>query len=244
MYKKLKTIIKTILPNSIFYQYESFFREVVYWFYKGRKFQCNICGAHLKTFLQLENKDLLCPRCGSLPRTRRLYELLSQHNCLKGKILHFSPPFSLYKILSQFTGIQYVSSDFDNEFIAIHQYDLTNIPVADNTFDFFIAYHVLEHIEADQQAMSELYRVIKRGGKGLIQTPFKTGEIYEDFSIQSPKERLQYFGQKDHVRIYSADGLQARLTAADFKVEQLVFKEKLDNYHGFKMEEIVLMVTK
>jgi len=244
MYQQLKLIIKSILPKKIFRKYENVFRGILYYFYKGTKFQCNICEATLKAFIKLDNKDLLCPKCGSLPRTRRLYELLNKYQFLKGEILHFSPPLSLYKKLTQHLNIQYVSSDFEDEFIATEKYDLTNIEAVNNRFNFFIAYHVLEHIEADQKAMSELYRITKKGGRGLIQTPFKTGAIYEDYSIQSPEKRWQHFGQKDHVRIYSAAGLQARLRSVGFKVEQLIFKEALDNFHGFKMEEIVLLVTK
>jgi len=244
MYSKLKILLKSIIPKKLWVQYESVFREMVYWWYKGSSFQCNICDAQLKSFLLLANNDLLCPRCGSLPRTRRLYQLINAHQFLKGKFLHFSPPKSLYKKLSTISSIQYLSSDFENEFLATHQFDLTNIALPNNSINHFIAYHVLEHIEADQQAMKELFRVTKRGGKGFIQTPFKEGAIYEDFSIQSPEERLIHFGQKDHVRIYNAEGLKARLVAVGFKVESLSFTTLENNYHGFKTNEIVLLVTK
>lgn len=244
MYSQVKVLFKSIVPKKLWKQYENIFRKIVYWFYKGKNFQCNICAAHLKAFAQLANKDLLCPRCGSLPRTRRLASLLTKNQFLKGKLLHFSPPASLYKKLAQIATIQYLSSDFENEFSATHQFDLTNIALESNTIDYFIAYHVLEHIEADQKAMKELYRITKIGGKGFIQTPFKTGAIYEDFSIQSPKERLKHFGQKDHVRIYSATGLQARLAMVGFKVDLLSFTAVENNYYGFKTTEIVLLVTK
>ena len=244
MYSTLKILLKSLLPKTWWQQYQDTFREIIYWFYKGKKYQCNICQAQLKSFIELDNKDLLCPRCGSLPRTRRLFQLLQKHKFLQGKLLHFSPPISLYKKLSQNTNFQYISSDYENEFQATHQYDLTNIEIIEPTFDFFIAYHVLEHIEADHKAMEELYRVTKKGGKGLIQTPFKTGAIYEDFTIQSPLDRLNHFGQKDHVRIYSVTALETRLTSAGFKVDKLSFSEDIANFYGFKTAETVLLVTK
>lgn len=244
MYSQIKTILKSIVPKKLWHQYEPTFRGIVYGFYKGNNFKCNICEAKLKSFIHLANKDLLCPRCGSLPRTRRLYSLLTEHQCLKGTFLHFSPPLSLYKKLAKLTNIQYLSSDFENEFLATHQFDLTNIDLADYIIDHFIAYHVLEHIEADQKAMKELYRITKKGGKGFIQTPFKKGTIYEDFSIQSPEERLLHFGQADHVRIYNVKGLQNRLESVGFKVELLIFTETAANYHGFKTSETVLLVEK
>ena len=244
MYAALKNILKSILPKTWWRQNEATFRGIIYWFYKGKKHKCTICQAQLRSFILLDNKDLLCPRCGSLPRTRRLFQLLQTHHFLQGKLLHFSPPISLHKKLSQNTDFQYISSDYEKEFQATHQYDLTNIEVANNTFDGFIAYHILEHIEADQKAIAELYRVTKKGGKGLIQTPFKTGAIYEDFTIQSPVDRLLHYGQKDHVRIYSVAALQKRLSSAGFKVDQLSFLEDAANFYGFKTVETVLLVTK
>ncbi len=244
MYSTLKNIIKSVIPNAWLNSYQHLFREIIYWFYKGKKFQCNICKAKLRSFILLNNKDLLCPRCGSLPRTRRLFQLLHNKQFLQGKLLHFSPPNCLHKIFTQTIGLEYVSSDFENEFLAKHQYDLTAIETPNDTFDGFIAYHILEHIQADQKAMEELYRVTKKGGKGLIQTPFKDGPIYENKTIQSPAERLLHFGQEDHVRIYSVDALQTRLVSAGFKVERLDYKAAADNVFGFKILETVLLVTK
>ena len=244
MYSQIKKILKSVIPNKLWHQYEATFRSMVYLYYKGNNFKCNICEAQLKSFVHLANKDLLCPRCGSLPRTRRLYQLLGTHQFLNGHFLHFSPPKSLYQKLTILPDIQYLSSDFDNEFLATYQFDLTNIALEQDTIDSFVAYHVLEHIEADLQAIKELYRVTKKGGKGLIQTPFKKGEIYEDFSIQSPEERLLHFGQADHVRIYNVKGLQSRLASVGFTVEILSFTAKENNYHGFKTKETVLLVRK
>ncbi|MFK7982548.1 MAG: methyltransferase domain-containing protein [Saprospiraceae bacterium] len=244
MYSQIKTILKSIIPKKLWHQYEATFRSMVYLYHKGNNFKCNICEAKLKSFIHLANKDLLCPRCGSLPRTRRLYSLLTIHQFLNGQFLHFSPPKSLYKKLSTLPSIQYLSSDFENEFLATYQFDLTNIDLGNNTIDNFIAYHVLEHIEADQQAIKELYRITKKGGKGLIQTPFKKGSIYEDFSIQSPEERLLHFGQADHVRIYNVKELQSRLESAGFKVTILSFTTEANNHYGFKTSETVLLVKK
>lgn len=244
MYHFLKKITKTILSERIIRSYQPAFRRLVYLFYKGNDYTCNICEAKLKTFLSLPNNDLLCPRCGSLPRTRRLDQLLEEHSLLRGKVLHFSPPFSLHQKLKQNADIQYISSDYEDEFIADVKYDLTNIPVKENHFDLIIAYHVLEHIEADTLAMQELWRVIKEGGFALIQTPFKEGKIYEDENIKTPTERFKHFGQKDHVRIYSVIGLKERLEAVGFTVKVLAFTENVTNTYGFKQDETVLMVSK
>ncbi len=116
------------------------------------------------------------------------------------------------------------------------------IPLGNNAFDLIICYHILEHIENDSQAMIELQRVLKPNGSCIIQTPFKEGDIYEDFSIKSPDERLKAFGQKDHVRIYSVEGLQQRLKENGFQdVEIKTFPA--EGRYGF-MEETVLICKK
>ncbi|MEJ6793130.1 MAG: hypothetical protein QNK89_10480 [Lacinutrix sp.] len=51
--------------------------------------------------------------------------------------------------------------------------------------------------------MSELLRILKPKGKCYIQTPFKTGDIYEDSDIKTEEQSLLHFGQEDHLRIYS-----------------------------------------
>ncbi len=244
MYQILKNITKAIVPKQISRKYKSTFRNVVYLFYKGNDYACNLCKAKLKTFLKLPNNDLLCPRCGSLPRTRRLYQILVDKKLLEGKILHFSPPFGLHKKIKQLPNIQYTSSDYEDEFIADAKYDITKIPVKNETYDLFIAYHVLEHIAADAAAMQELFRVVKKGGYGLIQTPFRIGTTYENSNIQTPEERVKHFGQYDHVRIYSVDGLKSRLQQVGFKVEVITFSEVSNNINGFKESETVLLVQK
>ncbi len=92
--------------------------------------------------------------------------------------------------------------------------------------------------------MGEIYRILKSPGKCFIQTPFKEGDIYEDFSKQTKEERRLHFGQDDHVRIYSTESLKERLAAAGFKIEVVQFSEKEENYFGFSINETVLMATK
>ena len=67
--------------------------------------------------------------------------------------------------------------------------------------------HVLEHVLDDKKAMSELYRVLKKGGKAILQVPLdaEKEKSYEDHTIINPKDRNKHFGQYDHVRIYGMD---------------------------------------
>lgn len=211
----------------------------------GNKYQCNVCSKKLSAFISLKNGDLLCPSCGSISRNRRLWDLLNENRHLKGNVLHFSPSRSIYRKLKKLKTINYYSTDFENEFLADYKFDITNINQTNNKFDTIICYHILEHIIDDKKAMAELYRVLKPNGTLYIQTPFKEGDIYEDYSITSPEERSKHFGQDDHVRFYSIEGLKERLKNLGFIVSIKTYPEqKNDFYFGFKSPETILIVTK
>lgn len=247
MYERVKEVLKKIIPKDLLFRYEEIIRFPFAIQYYGRNHVCNICNAHLRKFIVLDNGEKICPYCGSLSRTRRLQKILSERFDLKGNVLHFSPSRSLYRRLKKNKSISYFSTDFENQFIADFQYDITSISVEDNLFDFIICYHILEHIENDKKAMSELYRVLKPNGILLIQTPFKDGEIYEDLSIKDPNERLHHFGQEDHVRVYSVEGLKNRLKDSNFThIQSLEFtSDNTDpSRNGLLTEETILEVTK
>ncbi len=215
--------------------------------YRGDRFFCNVCQKGLSNFIQIPTGDLLCPLCGSLPRNRRLWQLLTEKQLLKGWVLDFSPSKCLFQKLEKWEAIEYVSTDFAGEFEAQKSYDITHIDKPDSSFDLIICFHVLEHVEDDRAAMRELYRVLKGGGKILIQTPFKDGDIFEDIAIRTPEERQKYFGQDDHVRVYSVQGLKKRLEQAGFAVQVLSYsmnESSEGNKMGMKEKESILVATK
>lgn len=246
MYEQLKGFVKKLVPKHLLNKYELPLRRVyAKVFYHGNTCSCNLCESQFSNFILLPSGDLLCPVCGSIPRNRRLWQILSEELKTKNKILHFSPSRVLYRKLKQRAGIDYVSTDFEEEFIADHRIDITNIDFPDLTFDNIICFHILEHIPDDQRALQELYRVLKPGGLILLQTPFKVGEIYEDTSIISEVERTKHFGQKDHVRVYSAEGLKERLSHAGLKVEVKKFeRDEHTERYGLKVGEIVLFARR
>ena len=238
MYHSFKRIAKQIVPKQFLLKNEFFFRKLISLKYKGNKHQCTICKIKLSRFVILNDKDELCPSCGSRSRTRRLYNLLNESNALNGNVLHFSPPRALYEKFKKLDGVTYYSSDFENEFVADYNYDITAIDAESNFFDLIICYHILEHIEKDTKAMSELFRVLKPNGICFIQTPFKEGIIYEDAKLTSPEERKLAFGQEDHVRVYSVEGLRNRLEFVGFSLDIKSYES--NPYLGFKDETIII----
>lgn len=245
MYNFLKKKLKSLIPKKFLFKNELLIRKFYGIFYLGQNHQCNICNKKLNSFVLLKNEDLLCPFCGSLSRNRRLWKLLNDNNSINGNFLHFSPSRSLYRNLKKRKNINYFSSDFEDEFLADYKFDITNIEQESNQFDTIICYHILEHIIEDKKAMFELHKVLKPNGTIFIQTPFKEGDIYEDYSIVSPEDKETRFGQKDHVRIYSVEGLKQRLENTGFKVQIKKFKKyKGDLFLGLKSPETVLIATK
>ena len=243
MYKTLKKVVKNMIPQKFLFENEVLLRSLICPLYKGENRACNICKKHLKDFVLVENGNLVCPVCGSLPRTRRLWKLLNE-NYLKPeiKVLDFSPSRALYRKLKKNKNIHYFPTDFENEFLADYRFDINNIDSESERFDLIICYHILEHIDSDQQAMKELFRVLKTDGTCLIQTPFKDGETYEDFSIKTKEDRLKHFGQDDHVRIYSISGLKERLEKSGFLVDVQTFPK--DDFFGLSENEHILVCSK
>ncbi|MEP2937012.1 MAG: methyltransferase domain-containing protein [Gilvibacter sp.] len=232
MYNRLKKLALKIVPKKFLLKNEHTFRSIYGFAYRGSKHNCAICDKGLNRFISLPDGDDLCPFCGSRSRTRHLYDYLIKNDLVKGDVLHFSPSRSLYRVFKKMRHISYITSDFEDEFIAEFKYDITQIPREVNSFDLIICYHILEHIPGDQKAMQELSRVLKQDGSCLIQTPFKDGDIYEDPTITTPEEKLKAFGQEDHVRIYSVEGLKTRLLKNGFSEVQEVAVRK-DALQGF-----------
>lgn len=242
-YSKIKKIILNILPKSLLFKYEYQLRYFHYLKFRGDRYQCNICKAKVSSFIDLHN-DTLCPRCGSLQRTRRLWDTLSSSYLNEDiKILDFSPSRSIYRLMKK-GKYNYISSDLSGNFLADKSYDIKSIDAPKASFDLIICYHILEHIDDDIQAMKELYRVTKMNGYCIIQTPFKDGNTYEDATITSPTEREKHFGQDDHLRIYSIKDLKNRLTRVGFDVEIKNYKEKKNNKNGFCLDETQLICSK
>lgn len=96
--------------------------------------------------------------------------------------------------------------------------DITDIQYPDDSFDVIYCSHVLEHVQEDVKAMRELRRVLKPDGWAVLLVPITAETTYEDPAVVDPRERLEKFGQEDHVRRYGWDYID-RLRSAGFNVE-------------------------
>ena len=91
------------------------------------------------------------------------------------------------------------------------QGDATRLPFADGAFDRIIAAEVLEHIDDDGAALSELARVLRPGGTMAVTVP---SYLPERICWALSDEYHAPFVPGGHVRIYRQPELRAKLRAA------------------------------
>ena len=131
-------------------------------------------------------------------------------------VLHVAPELVFVnKFKAQFEK-GYVTADlFDTN--AMVKMDITNIQMVDETFDVIYCSHVLEHVPDDKKAMREFLRVLKPNGWAVLLVPVDAEKTIEDISITNLQERLEKFGDVDHVCCYGPD-FKGGLEEAGFKV--------------------------
>lgn len=103
----------------------------------------------------------------------------------------------------------------EDRFIGALRGDATRLPFASGTFDRVITSEVLEHIQADVDAIAELVRVLKAGGTFACTVPTEWPETI-NWRLSDEYHAPKSVG--GHVRIYSATELKAKLRAAGLTV--------------------------
>lgn len=224
-------------------------------FYTGNRVECPVCERHFRKFLPYGyvtmRENALCPSCLALERHRLFWLFLKNETdffTAPLKVLHIAPEPCFLKRLGKQKNLDYVTADYESPLARVKM-DIQAIPFENETVDVIFCSHILEHVDDDRKALSELYRVMKKGGWGIIMCPVdETREnTYEDASITSPAEREKHFGQKDHLRIYGKDFGQ-RIAEAGFKVEALkygnVLPEEIVRRCALSREETIYYIHK
>lgn len=232
-----------------------FLRPLIVLFFKGNKFTDPIDGKSYRKFLPYgygkQRSNALSPGTLSLERHRQMWLYLqneTQFFTEKLKVLHIAPEQEFLRKFKKMKDLNYTSADLFSPIVDVKA-DILDLPFEDNSFDVIICNHVLEHIVDDRKAMSELYRVMKPGGWGILQVPMKNSleKTYEDFTITDPKERQKHFGQYDHVRWYGMDYFD-RLKSVGFETEINFYSQKFSEADikrfGLNKNEILPVVRK
>ena len=138
---------------------------------------------------ELKPKMILDVGCGS-----RIYEHIFSKSNYLGIDVEISGRTSEQKLVDEY-------------------YDGVNIPYDSALFDLIICTEVLEHCEDSEKLISEMYRVLKKGGTLFITTPFMWGEHEVPYDF----------------RRFTSYGLKKYLKKAGFKI--ITFSK---DYEGFK----------
>jgi hypothetical protein len=235
MLKKIKLKIKAIIKSASIYEF--LFLD----------YYCPICERKIKRFVPLPNsfkenalkyeykyfgqnehlniEQYSCPNCNSSDRDR-LYAtyikmFVPTSPTMKKSLLHVAPSWKLndlfLKKYFEITTTDLMMEGVDYLMNVENMYHFN-----DNSFDCFICSHVLEHVNYPDQALKELYRILKPGGFGIIMAPIIPGL---DQTLENPEhltkaERMKHYGQEDHLRLFSRQDFIKRIELANFKLRQ------------------------
>ena len=209
MKKLIKFLINTI-PRPYLIWWSKFLAPLVDILFRGNKFTDPINGKSYRKFLPYgyvkQRDNALSPGTLSLERHRLLWLYLNNETNFFSKtlkVLHIAPEQCFYNLFKNLKNINYTTFDLNSPLADIKG-DICNLPFKENSFDFILCNHVLEHINDDKKAMKELYRVLNKNGTAILQVPInqKSSKTFEDSSIVDKKERIEKFGQYDHIRLY------------------------------------------
>ena len=253
--KKIAKFLLNAIPRPMLINLSIFLRPLIVLFFKGKNFTDPIDGKSYRKFLPYgygkQRANALSPGTLSLERHRQMWLYLQNETNFftdNLKVLHIAPEQDFLRRFKKMKNLDYTSADLFSPIVDVKA-DILDLPFEDNSFDVIICNHVLEHIVDDKKAMSELYRVMKSGGWGILQVPMKNSleKTYEDFTITEPKERQKHFGQYDHVRWYGMDYFD-RLKSVGFEANINFYSQKFSETDikrfGLNKNEILPVVRK
>ncbi|MEO5575633.1 MAG: methyltransferase domain-containing protein [Gaiellaceae bacterium] len=165
---RLRTAVRPLVPRRFHALATRAVGHAIALALKGNRVSCPCCGARLRRFVVYPS--LYCPRCGSYERHRLLALHLQRHPELLApplRLLQVSPDRPLARLLIR-EGIERVSIDIDNPNVDLEM-DVHELAFPDETFDAVLALSVLDAVADQPQALAELHRVLRRGGRAIFQ---------------------------------------------------------------------------
>lgn len=255
--KKLYKFLLNNLPRPLLIRLSYPFKKVAPLLYKGNNVECPVCERSFSKFLSygadiVHRDNVLCPYDLTLERHRLMWLYLKDESNFftsnKLDVLHIAPEQCFHALFKKQSNLNYLTGDLVSPIADMH-FDLHNIPLEDNRFDVVFCNHVMEHVVDAIRCMSELHRVMKPGGWGIMQVPQDHNReiTLEDPTITSPEDREKYYWQKDHVRLFGQD-YPKWLEKAGFRVtvfdkESKYDQKKIERFR-LQKEEILYIVHK
>jgi Methyltransferase domain len=268
----IRKLVKLLVPEQLRMLRYSLYEKARYYpgivVRLGNRLECPLCGWHFRRFrpagfhypVIIEKRvigghwheDNVCPRCMSNARERLAYLYLKDRTSLfqsSARLLHIAPEPQLARVFKRSPNLKYVSADLFEPGVMI-RFDIQKTPFRDQTFDVVICNHVMEHVPNDSVAMAEIRRILKPDGWAMLQVPIALAldRTIEDPTAITDEQRIERFGQEDHVRLYSRPDYIARLQAVGFSVRAESYPvtlgtEKIQRF-GLVEEEEVFMCYK
>lgn len=242
-------------------------------------YKCSVCGFNNITFKPLPEKyfrqlddsgfihsiflfetlnlfNYACSNCNA-PDRDRLYalyfnEYFKDLDINNFKLLDIAPVNHLSEFLLQFFPKKnYRTADLYMDGVD-DKIDLQNMNIyEDNSWDFVLCSHVLEHVEDDVKALSEIHRILKPQGKAILMVPINLG-LAQSIEADQTKtytdiERWKYFGQDDHQRLYSKEDFISRIESVGFRLKQLdlnYFGEEVFKTYGINKKSVLYIGEK
>ena len=237
------------------------------------KYRCSVCNNRINKYDQLPeiyeknslkygykyfgqnehlNKDnYSCPICNCTDRDRLFaayFKKYFKYSNSKKSLLHIAPAWELNDLVLK-DKFNVITADLMMANVDYHV-DIEDMKIfEDDSFDYFICSHVLEHVKDHDKALNELYRILKPGGIGIIMVPIIVSlkDTLEDPNHTSDEERIKYYGQEDHLRLFAKNDFINRIKYANFKIRLLDindFGKKSFEKLGLKKSSVLYLGVK
>lgn len=193
----------------------------------ARAVVCTVCDA---VFVRQETD--ICPGCGSRARHRQVVDALNKvGNPFDGRrvLACFANSVEKLSILARAWELQ----NFDIRPVSEtdFQMDIQHMDeVPAESFDCFLAMHVLNHVRDDGAALAEIQRILRPGGVALITIPYRSGEATTALS-----DVLEHYGAENYAKYgvgsYRRYGLDdaVRLFSSFFEVSIVAGIDSVSN---------------
>jgi hypothetical protein len=163
--KLFKFILNTV-PRPYLIKVSYLIRPALALWLKGDRYTDPIDGKSYRQFLPygygVQRPNVLSPGTLSLERHRLMWLYLKNETdffTAPKKVLHMAPEQCFFPLFKKLKNLDYTTADLYAPKVDVKA-DILNLPFAENSFDTVFCNHVLEHIEDDAKAMSELFRVL------------------------------------------------------------------------------------
>ena len=194
-------------------------------------------------------ENVTCQNCGANDRVRYIDYIITKYTNIytgKNSILHIAPEKGIEKKIRENKNCDYITGDLDPNLAEV-QVDVTNMQFKDKSFDYIIMNHVFEHIKGEDKAVSEIKRCLKDDGKLFFSFPVNLDEkTFEDLSLTSVEDRINYYGQPDHVRLYGYDYIERferfGLKITEYVAGNIMSEKMIKKYNVQKNDRVCIAI--